>query len=274
MECFCRNSPCREAVFEHETFHKISSLSFFPFFLSLPSFLTLMFCLEPDEEAVVVLEAHFRGVMDGIVKDTWRHYRVQWNSEGKKIFAIASDELKSSLVLDRQPVPFFLSYHRLGQSLQDIRDKVVNSLRVYTFERITPLIEEMFGADYVGHPGSGVEELFPPRRPGRPKKRKQSAQDTEYVSQAVLKRNMRRRKTRRTVTGVAPVIEASSSDENKIIPIADIHMQARDAKSSTMFVFVEWEGLPLNESSWIPLRNLVGVTVVEDGTRIALFVHI
>ena len=67
---------------------------------------------------------------------------------------------------------------------------------------------------------------------------------------------------KRNVAGKGPVVDQSSSDSNKVLNISDILLQARDMKTAKSKVFVEWEGLPLEEASWIPLVNLQGLSAV------------
>ena len=224
--------------------------------------LVLLCCVvEPDDEAVSSLADHFRTVIAKIADDSWRHYRVRWlSSEKKQLFAVGSEHLSKSMVVDRNPKFFFLQYHQLGERLQSIRDKVVSSFRNYNFQEATPVLQRLFPADLVGKPGSGIDGLFPPRRSGRPKKRKQPDEDLEYVPLAVLKRSMRRRTAKRQNKDADPLIDASSGEDVKFHPIAFIHLQAQDATSGKVYVFVEWEGWPLTASSWILLSSLAPAT--------------
>ena len=49
----------------------------------------------------------------------------------------------------------------------------------------------------------------------------------------------------------APPLDASSSDTNKILNIADILLQATDLRTGQVKVFVEWDDRPLSAASWI-----------------------
>ena len=133
------------------------------------------------------------------------------------------------------------------------------------------MLESMFPAYLVGEPGSGIDELFPPRRPGRPKKRKQPDDDLEYVPLAAAKRSMRRRRTKRH--NADPLVEASSGEDIKYHPIASIHLQAQDEKTGKVYVFVEWEGWPLTSSSWILLSSLAPATTNAWRLEVNCFSH-
>ena len=90
---------------------------------------------------------------------------------------ISKDELKDSRLLDANPEPFFLGYHRLGQKLQDVRlNVIIPQIRVS---------EIYFSDEFIGIPDSGVNELFPPPKRGRPrkadsKKRQREEPDLDY----------------------------------------------------------------------------------------------
>lgn len=239
--------------------------------------------VDPEDPAIAVLVEHFRSVVGSIVDDRWRHFASRWVSgeSKKKVSVMGLQELNKALELNRQPTPFFLGYHRLGHKLQDLREKVVVSLRKFDFDVVTPLVTEIFSADFVGIASSGVDELFPPPRRGRPRKADQKSRkrprddDLDYLPQLTLPRSIRRRRTKRFATGKGSLADVSSETDNKVLPIADILLQARDIKSTTVNVFVQWEGLPLNESQWIPLRQLTqdtaAIWLVDRETRYASF---
>ena len=77
-------------------------------------------------------------------------------------------------------------------------------------------------------------------------------QPTNTASQ----RNLHRKGLRRTVPGKAPLVDAPSSDTDKILNIADILLQATDIKTGQVKLFVEWDDRPLAAASWIQLRSL------------------
>jgi hypothetical protein len=60
------------------------------------------------------------------------------------------------------PVPFFMSDMRLADQVHRIHPMLVDSLRHYQFDRITPLIRQVFGDESIGTEDSGVNELYPP----------------------------------------------------------------------------------------------------------------
>ena len=64
------------------------------------------------------------------------------------------------------PQPLFLAYHRLGEKLYRLREKVVLAFREIDYKKLTPLITKVFGStDFIGIADSGINELFkPPRR--------------------------------------------------------------------------------------------------------------
>ena len=172
------------------------------------------------------------------------------------------------MILDTQPEPFFLGYHRLGQKLYNLRMKVVESFKNFNYARITPILREIFHDDDIGVANSGILELFPPPKRGRPKKsdvqarkRKRSEYaDVDYVSTQPKQRRLRRRGTKRSVSVGKKIVDSESSGENKIFNVSTILLQARDAKSQTMKLFVEWEGEPISDAPWIPLSNLTTAT--------------
>jgi len=198
------------------------------------------------------------------VGEQWSHLPSQWISKStkEKIYVIGREDMEESRLLDHNPQPFFLGHHQLGQKLQDLRLKVVESFRKFDYSKYTEHIQAIFSDDFVDLPASGINELFPPPKRGRPrksesKKRKRQKQDLDYIPiNESLHRNLRRRGQKRIATSKAPVVDQSSSDSNKLLNMADILLQARDSKTGTWKIFVEWDDRPLKEASWITITNL------------------
>ena len=60
-------------------------------------------------------------------------------------------QLQDDRFLDMDPQPFFLAYHRLGEKLYRLREKVVCAFREIDYKKWTPLITKVFGsADFIG----------------------------------------------------------------------------------------------------------------------------
>ena len=213
----------------------------------------------------MTLVEHFNKVMTDITDNKWSHCPSKWISkkDKQKLYVMDREQLQGDRVLDMDPKPFFLAYHRLGEQLCRLREKVVSAFRKIDYEKLTPLIIDVFGSrDFIGREDSGVNELFKPPRRGRPpkvdaKKRQREDLDVEYrPTNTFSKRNLRRKGLRCTVSGTAQLADASSSDTNKILRIADILLQARDLRTGQMKVFVEWGDRPLSDGSWILLKKL------------------
>ena len=123
--------------------------------------------------------------------------------KNQKLYVISLDELKKLRILDQDPQPFFLGYHRLGQKLFDLRLKVIQTFRNFDFAEFTPIVQEHFPDLDLGVANSGINELFQPPRRGRPrkadiKKRKQRNMDVEYLPNNTSQgRNLRRRGPKR-----------------------------------------------------------------------------
>src|SRR5690242_19354257 len=106
-------------------------------------------CLGSDAEAIVTLSDHLATVVNGIYDRSWRHFRVGWHKNGCT-----------------SPAPPF--------SWDHFPLRTLNHLAVGKFFRSdvhtsTPLMAQVFGDDYIGEIGSGVDELLPVRLPGRPR---------------------------------------------------------------------------------------------------------
>jgi hypothetical protein len=221
--------------------------------------------VESEDEAVAVLASHFTQVIDHILSDTWSHLQHDWISKKtkQKVYVLSRDEADESRTHDNDPHPFFLSFHRMGQKLHDLRLTVIQSFRNYDFTRITPITLEIFPDGVMWVADSGINELFPPPKRGRPrksdnKKRKRPNFDVEYIptNTSSMPRNLRRRGRKRLKPVKGPVVDISSSDTNKVLTMADILLLARDLKTDHWKVFVEWDDRPLKEASWTPLTNL------------------
>ena len=80
-------------------------------------------------------------------------------------------QLQEDRVLDMDPQPFFLAYHRLGEKLYRLREKIVSAFREIKYDKLTPMITQVFGStDFIGIEDSGINELFKPPKRGRPPK--------------------------------------------------------------------------------------------------------
>jgi hypothetical protein len=216
--------------------------------------------LEPDDDAVFNLIDHFSRIIEAIVDDTWMHYRIGWRDpkdadSKKKVFVLARDDVKQP-VLNRNPRVFFLQSHQLGAKLLAIRDHIIQSLRGFDFTITTPVLRANFPDYLVGEPGSGINELFPPPQRGRPKKRKADS-DGDYLPQAKVVRSLRRKTSQQP----ADHHTNDSSDEKKMVyAVSEIFLEAMDQTSRQIYVFVSWQGWPINASSWNRLSDLTPET--------------
>jgi len=172
----------------------------------------------PDDEAVATLAHHFTQVIDQILADNWAHLPHDWISKKKKqkVYVISPEEANESRTLENGPQPFFLAYHRLGQKLYELRLTIIRSFQKYEFTRVTPISHEIFTDVVMGVADSGINELFPPPKRGRPskadkKKRKRKDFDVEYIPTNVSsqKRNLRRRGPKRLKTGKGRIVDQS-----------------------------------------------------------------
>jgi hypothetical protein len=139
---------------------------------------------------VATLVEHFNTVISNIVDGKWYHRPSRWISkkDQQKLYVMDRKQLQEDRVLDMNPQPFFLAYHRLGEKLYKLREKVVLALRQIDYEKLTPIITRVFGStEFIGVEDSGVNELFKPPTRGRPrkadaKKRQRQDFDVEYKS--------------------------------------------------------------------------------------------
>ena len=118
------------------------------------SFFLHFVAVDPDDEAVTTLVNHFTQVIDQILADNWSHLPHEWISKKtkQKVYVISPEEANESRTLENGPQPFFLAYHRLGQTFDSY-----SLLQKYHFKRITPISHVVMGvAD------SGTNELSPP----------------------------------------------------------------------------------------------------------------
>ena len=72
--------------------------------------------VELNDPAIQTLVDHFKLVITHIADDTWRHFKKTWTAAAtnKTIHVAGLDQLQETMILDTQPEPFFLGYHRLG----------------------------------------------------------------------------------------------------------------------------------------------------------------
>ena len=192
---------------------------------------SLCYCVVgPDEEAVDQLVVHFSAVIDSIVANTWNHYPIHAKKRGKGPLVFHKTEMEQKKVLEMNPKCFLLQPSCLQLRTTGCRDSIVASFRMFAFATYNSVIPPLFGEDYVLHPGSGIDALFPPRPVGRPKKRRLAA-----------KRDMK---------------DAETSS------VLDILAQVIDSLTKESFVLVHWAGSAVQEATWTSMASLSADTRV------------
>src|SRR6185312_16325392 len=78
----------------------------------------------------------------------WSHRPSKWISkkDKQKLYVMERKQLQEDRVLDPDPQPFFLAYHRLGEKLYRLREKVVSAFREIKYDKLTPIITKVFGS--------------------------------------------------------------------------------------------------------------------------------
>ena len=183
-------------------------------------------CVDPGETAVARLIEHFNNVMEGILIGSWRHFTLERNPHGAGRYSYDRKQLENKLVFDLKPSCFLLQPHCLRRRLIEGREKAVTAFRRFDFGLYTPVLSTVFGAEVVVDQGSGIEELFPGKPVGRPRKQR---------------------------------LEAKRSGEQSG-QVADILFQATDGQTKTPFVLVRWQGEALTKAEWVPLSGLSPAT--------------
>ena len=183
-------------------------------------------CVDPGEQAVQHLVTHFEGVIEGIVAGSWTHYTLERNQRGAGRYVYDRKQLESKLVLDLKPSCFLLQPHCLRRRLTQGREKAATAFRRFAFGLYSPVLSTVFGAEVVEDQGSGIEELFPGKPVGRPRKLR---------------------------------LEAKRSGE-QYGQVAEILFQATDSQTKTPFVLVRWQGEALTKAAWVPLSSLTPAT--------------
>ena len=197
------------------------------FFAAFLDHFRLLF-VGPQDPSVTTLVAHFKNVITEITDGKWSHRPSKWISkkDKQKLYVMERKQLQEDRVLDPDPQPFFLAYHRLGEKLYRLREKVISAFREIKYDKLTPIITKVFGStEFISIEDSGINELFPPPRRGRPpkadsKKRKRQDFDVDYKPTTTSShRNLRRKGLRKALPGAAPLVDASSSDTNKVLKV-------------------------------------------------------
>jgi hypothetical protein len=113
--------------------------------LVLLMLLSILICncsVGPQDPSVMTLVEHFRKVITEITDDKWSHLPSKWISkkDKQKLYVMDRKQLQDERVLDSDPQPFFLAYHRLGEKLYLLREKVVVAFRKTDYEHLTPIV--------------------------------------------------------------------------------------------------------------------------------------
>ena len=101
-----------------------------------------------EDPAVNTLVEHFKKVITEITNNDWSHWPSKWISkkDKQKLYVMDRKQLQDDHFLDMDPQPFFLAYHRLGEKLYRLREKVVCAFREIDYKKLTPLITKVFGS--------------------------------------------------------------------------------------------------------------------------------
>ena len=137
--------------------------------------------VDPSEEAVPRLVAHFQSVIDAILAGTWKHYKSTRSRRGAGRFVHDRQQLEEKLTLDQSPHCFLLQPLSLRSRLTEARDNMVNSFRRFDFKLYSPVLANVFGAEETANPGSGIDEIFPPRPAGRPRRQRLEIKDGDKL---------------------------------------------------------------------------------------------
>ena len=189
-----------------------------------------MLCLGDDEEAIPALTTHFKSVIKAIGEGKWLHY-ANPTRMGTSVFNFFSKtQMEAKLTLDLQPKSFFLQPRLLAVKLTKIREAVVRSMRKLDYAKVTPEVTNVFGPEAVGVASSGIDDLFPPPRAGRPKKQ-------VLISRLEMKQQVKRRKVLRQEDMKGPSFVpgvSSSSQPHEATRISSILAQAVDSNQERL----------------------------------------
>src|SRR6185437_599102 len=90
---------------------------------------------------------------------------------------------------DASPSCFLLQPQSLCGAVLECRQSVAQSLRAFDYPTYSPYISNVFGPEFVVEEGSAIEELFPAKPVGRPRKLRVQIPDSklnyQILSQAV-----------------------------------------------------------------------------------------
>ena len=146
------------------------------------------------------------------------------------------------LTFDPNPHSFFTCSSHLRVLYDEVLMKFARSLRNYKYINVTHHVTAVFGPMFVGVQGSGIDSLFPVRGPGRPPKRLREQDNSDAIKQPIVR-----------------PLRLLSSDYPDI-PIAHVHLIAKDITDEQLYVFVEWGPEAWHASSWIPFSTLTPST--------------
>jgi hypothetical protein len=129
---------------------------------------------DDDDAAVLSLTNHFTTVIDLLLAGNWRHYskparRRTGDPTVSKSNAFSRDQCQKSLIFDANPCSFFLQPNLIRDAISDVRHLFIKSLQNFKFQQYNAHIEACLGADFLGVGDSGIDQLFPRRRRGRPR---------------------------------------------------------------------------------------------------------
>ena len=143
----------------------------------------LLCVVDMEEEAVGKLTAYFLSLVDAIASGTFSQYMPE-----KKPLHSLRQRLRVSRELT-SPSCFLLQSQSLCGAVIECRQSVAQALRAFDYPTYSPYISNVFGPEFVVEEGSAIEELFPAKPVGRPRKLRvqipDSKQNYQILSQAV-----------------------------------------------------------------------------------------
>ena len=183
-------------------------------------------CVDPKEEAIPSLVKHYSIVIESILDGSWKHYALKRHARGVSNFMYDLKNLEAKMTLELKPHCFLLQPCLLRQRLSHLRLKIASAFRSFDYSLYSPLLCEQFGDEITNDQGSGIEELFPTKPPGRPKKIR---------------------------------LEVRHPDQSSN-PVSTVLFQATDLETKKQFVFIRWQNPSDEEYGWVPLDSLSPVT--------------
>jgi hypothetical protein len=201
-----------------------------------------------------------RDVIARILESKWCHYpsaraSLKGETDAKRKHCFTAEMMERLKTFN--PKPYAYSIQLLPIAYETCVRATMKVFQKHDYARLTPLVREVFGEEMDVRP---TPLMAPETKAPVPRNRRKRPADPEYKGRT---RVVSRKPSRSVRSVVAPMYRdsfssdsASSPDNNNVLEVEDILLEALHCFHGTFWYLCRWKGFPLADSSWVVEAHL------------------